>query len=119
MILVLFGMEDLMNFSANPLVAKVGLALFSLTLFACSSKVSDTNFEKIVPGMSEQQVSDIMGLADESRSDQVNVDREQQFVSTRTKWHGDSGTIVVYFENGTAQSKRFYKPGEEPKDPHR
>jgi hypothetical protein len=91
--------------------------LIAVALAACSSKVTEENYEKIVPGMKEEEVRKILGLPSESRSTAVKLD--EVYTSTQTKWTGDQGTIVVLFFNGEVQSKMHYPPGVKPETPRR
>jgi len=96
-------------------LTRTGIALLlAAALVACSSKVSETNFDRIANGMKEEQVASLLGVASEARNTTVKIQGET-YTSTQSKWRGDKGTIMVVFLNGEVQDKRFYGPGEEPK----
>lgn len=78
--------------------------LVFLLLVACS-KVTQENFGKLQDGMSEQEVTAILGAPTESQS--VSV---LGVSGTTSRWVSGSAVITVRFVGGKAALKSFDKP---------
>ena len=89
-----------MNFAAA--VAALAAAL----MLASCSKVTQENFAKIQDGMTEQEVSSILGSPAESSSGSI-----LGVSGTSSVWKDDGTTITVRFVNGKVAMKSFDKPG--------
>ena len=86
------------------------LALVATLMLAACSKVNQENFLKIQEGMSEQEVSSLLGRPTESNS--VNV---LGVSGTASRWVAGNTVITVRFVNGQVAFKRFDKPGQKVK----
>ena len=76
-----------------------------MSLVSCSgSKISQENFGKIQTGMSQAQVTAILGEATESSSVDVAV-----FSGTVSKWKAGDVTITIQFVNGKVVAKQLSK----------
>jgi hypothetical protein len=88
---------------------RLGLAMLAvLTIFLadCSgSKVNQDNFNKIMVGMSQAQVKDILGEATESSSLDI-----AGFSGTTSTWRKGEAAITIQFVNGKVVAKQFAKP---------
>ncbi len=82
------------------------LALVAFAALAACSRVSEENFAKIRDGMSEQQVTELLGKPAESAS--VNV---LGLSGTASKWVERDAAITVQFVNGKVRAKSFERPG--------
>lgn len=82
------------------------LAIAAALLIAACSKVTQENFAKIQEGMSEQEVTALLGSPTESNS--VNV---LGVSGTASRWVGRNAVITVRFVNGKVALKTFDKPG--------
>ena len=82
------------------------LALLAALILTACSKVNQENFLKIQEGMSEEEVSSILGRPTESNS--VNV---LGISGTVSRWVAGDTVITVRFVNGKAGFKSFDKPG--------
>ncbi len=87
----------------RPLARFACLAAF-LVLAACS-KVSQENFAKIQNGMSEQEVSAILGSPTESTSRDV-----LGITGTSSRWVSGDAEITIRFVGGKVATKAFDKP---------
>jgi SmpA / OmlA family len=82
------------------------LAFAALLLLAACSKVTQENFAKIQDGMSEQEVTAILGSPTESSSGSI-----LGISGTASKWAGGDATITIRFVNGKVALRSFDKPG--------
>lgn len=87
----------------------LALALGLLVLAACS-KVTQENFAKVQDGMSEQEVTALLGAPTESNS--VNV---LGVSGTSSRWLSGDTEITIHFVNGKVALKRFDKPAVQQK----
>jgi hypothetical protein len=83
------------------------LAFTALLLLAACSKVTQENFAKIQDGMSEQEVTAILGSPTESSSGSI-----LGISGTASKWAGGDATIAIRFVNGKVALRSFDKPGK-------
>ena len=83
------------------------LAFAAVLLLAACSKVTQENFARIRDGMSEQEVTAILGSPTESSSGSV-----LGISGTSSKWAGGDATITIRFVNGKVALRTFDKPGE-------
>jgi hypothetical protein len=74
----------------------------ALLLLAGCSRVNETNFQKIQPGMSHAEVLAILGEADSSDSVALGP-----ISGARSVWRSDKAVIAVTFLNGKVQLKHF------------
>ena len=81
-------------------------AFAALLLLAACSKVTQENFARIQDGMSEQEVTAILGSPAESSSGSI-----LGISGTSSKWTGSDAVITVRFVNGKVALKTFDKPG--------
>jgi hypothetical protein len=82
------------------------LAFAAVLLLAACSKITQENFAKIQDGMSEQEVTAILGRPTESSSGSV-----LGISGTSSKWAGGDATITIRFVNGKVALRTFDKPG--------
>ena len=82
------------------------LAFVTVLLLAACSKVTQENFSKIQDGMSEQEVTAILGSPTESSSGSI-----LGISGTASKWMGGDATITIRFVNGKVALRNFDKPG--------
>ena len=80
-------------------------ALALVLLLAACSKVSEQNFAKIEEGMSEAQVTALLGRPSEATS--VSV---LGVSGTTSRWVGNGAVITVRFVNGKVALKSYDKP---------
>jgi hypothetical protein len=78
----------------------------AVVLLAACSKVTQENFAKIQDGMSEQEVTAILGSPTESSSGSV-----LGMSGTSSTWAGGDATITIRFVNGKVALRSFDKPG--------
>jgi hypothetical protein len=83
------------------------LAFAAAVLIAACSKVTQENFAKIQEGMSEQEVTGLLGSPTESNS--INV---LGVSGTASRWVGGDAVITVSFVNGKVALKSFDKPAQ-------
>jgi hypothetical protein len=83
------------------------LAFAAVLLLAACSKVTQENFAKIQDGMSEQEVTAILGSPTESSSGSI-----LGISGTSSKWTGGDATIAISFVNGKVALRSFDKPGK-------
>ena len=81
-------------------------ALLAALLIAACSKVNQENFLKVQEGMSEEQVTSLLGRPTESNS--VNV---LGVSGTASRWVAGDTEITVRFVNGKVAFKSFDKAG--------
>lgn len=85
---------------------KLRILVLSLALaLAACSKVTEENFAKVRVGMTEQEVSAILGSP--SESDSVNV---LGVSGTAWRWKSGNATASVQFVNGKVASKIWERP---------
>jgi len=82
-------------------------AFAALLLVAACSKVTQENFARIQDGMSEQEVTAILGNPAESSSSSI-----LGVSGTSSKWTGGDAVILVRFVNGKVAMRSFDKPGQ-------
>ena len=82
------------------------LAFAALLLLAACSRVTQENFAKVQDGMTEQEVSAILGSPAESSSSSI-----LGLSVTSSTWRGADAVITVRFVNGKVALKSFEKPG--------
>ena len=82
----------------------VGLALLlcSTLLLGCASKITQENFEKIQSGMTQAEVTAILGEPTESSSIGLGP-----FGGTTSTWKDGGRTITIQFVNGKVFAKVF------------
>ena len=83
------------------------LAFAAAVLIAACSKVTQENFARIQEGMSEQEVTGLLGSPTESNS--INV---LGVSGTASRWAGRDAVISVSFVNGKVALKSFDKPAQ-------
>lgn len=79
-----------------------GLLAAALLLLAGCSRVTETNFQKIQPGMSQAEVLALLGEADSSDSVALGP-----ISGARSVWRSDQASITITFLNGKVQLKHF------------
>jgi hypothetical protein len=83
----------------------IALTFAAAVLLAACSKVTPENFARVQDGMSEQEVSAILGSPAESSSTSV-----LGISGTTSKWAGGGAVITIRFVNGKVALKSFDKP---------
>ena len=83
------------------------LALAGILLLAACSKITQDNFAKIQDGMSEPEVTAILGSPTESSSGSI-----LGISGTSSKWTGGDAVITIRFVNGKVAVRNFDKPGQ-------
>jgi outer membrane protein assembly factor BamE (lipoprotein component of BamABCDE complex) len=80
----------------------LGIAILLLCLAACSSRLSQENFDKVHEGMSQKEVRDILG-------EPVNASSASLLglSSGEAVWKDDKTTISVHFLNDKVVTKRM------------
>lgn len=86
------------------------IALAAALAIAACSKITQENFAKVQEGMSEQEVTALLGAPTESNS--VNV---LGVSGTTSRWVRGDTVITVRFVNGKVALKSFEKPAEKAK----
>ena len=81
-------------------------AFAAILLLAACSRVTQENFSKIQDGMTEQEVTAILGSPTESSSGSI-----LGISGTSSKWAGGDATISIRFVNGKVALRSFDKPG--------
>ena len=88
---------------ARRRVQVVGMVLLcSILLLGCGSKVSQENFDKIQTGMTQAEVTSILGSPTESNSIAFGP-----IGGTTSTWKENSGTITIQFVNDKVIAKAF------------
>jgi hypothetical protein len=82
------------------------LAFAALLLLAACSRVTQDNFNKVQDGMTEQEVSAILGSPTESSSGSL-----LGISGTSSTWTGGDAVITIQFVNGKVALKTYNKPG--------
>ena len=83
------------------------LVLSALLLLAACSKVTQENFAKVQDGMTEQEVTAILGSPTESSSSSI-----LGISGTSSKWVAGDAVILIRFVNGKVALRSFDKPGK-------
>jgi hypothetical protein len=84
------------------------LAVLAIFLAACSgSKINQANFNKVLVGMSQAQVKDILGEPTEASSLDI-----AGFSGTTSTWRQGGAAITIQFVNGKVVAKQFSKPNK-------
>jgi hypothetical protein len=95
-----------MNLNRSLKLVLAALAVVLIFLPACTgSKISQDNFNKILVGMTQAEVRDILGEATESSSLDI-----AGFSGTTSTWRRNDISITVQFVNGKVVAKQFSKP---------
>ena len=81
------------------------LVLSALLLLAACSKVTQENFAKVQDGMTEQEVTAILGSPTESSSSSI-----LGISGTSSKWVAGDAAILIRFVNGKVALRSFDKP---------
>ena len=81
-------------------------AFAAILILAACSRVTQENFARIQDGMSEQEVTAILGSPTESSSGSI-----LGISGTSSKWTGGDATITIRFVNGKVALRSFDKPG--------
>jgi hypothetical protein len=81
------------------------IGLLLLALFACGTKVNQSNYEKVQKGMTQAEDENILGPPTEASS--VTV---LGLSGTSSTWKSKEGTVTVHYLNGKVQIKQFMKP---------
>lgn len=82
------------------------VALSAALLLAACSRVTQENFARIQDGMSEQDVSAILGSPAESSSSSI-----LGISGTSSTWRNGDAVITIRFVNGKVAMRSFDKPG--------
>ena len=82
-------------------------AFTAILLLTACSKVTQENFAKIQDGMTEQDVTAILGSPSESSSGSI-----LGISGTSSKWTAADATISIRFVNGKVALRSFDKPGK-------
>ncbi len=77
-----------------------------ILLLAACSKVSQENFARIQDGMTEQEVTAILGSPTESSSGSI-----LGISGTSSKWVAGDAVILIRFVNGKVALRSFENPG--------
>ena len=83
------------------------LVLVALLLLAACSKVTQENFAKVQDGMTEQEVTAILGSPTESSSGSI-----LGISGTSSKWSSGDALITIRFVNGKVALRNFDKQGK-------
>ena len=78
------------------------LTLIALLLLAACSKITQENFAKVQDGMSEPEVTTLLGSPTSSSSVQV-----LGISGTHSLWEGSDAVISVRFVNGKVATKSY------------
>ena len=81
------------------------LVLSALLLLAACSKVTQENFAKVQDGMTEQEVTAILGSPTESSSGSI-----LGISGASSKWVAGDAAILIRFVNGKVALRSFDKP---------
>jgi len=86
---------------------KCAVAVFTVALLlAACSRITQDNFAKVQDGMTEQDVSAILGSPTETSSSSL-----LGISGTSSTWRGGDAVITIRFVNGKVALKSFDKPG--------
>lgn len=92
----------------------IGIAILTLVLAACGSRLSQENFDKIREGMSQKEVRDVLG--DPAKAEGSSF---LGISGGEAVWKDDKTVITVHFLNDKVVSKRMSsadKKGSAPRD---
>ena len=81
------------------------LIVVALLLLAACSKVTQENFSKIQDGMSEQEVTALLGAPTTTSTVEV-----LGISGTHSRWEGSGAVISVRFVNGKVATRTYHKP---------
>ncbi|WP_333844861.1 outer membrane protein assembly factor BamE domain-containing protein [Pelomicrobium sp.] len=84
------------------------LAAVLVTLAACGAKVTQENFDKIKAGMTQEEVTALLGEPTESSGFSLG-----NLSGTSAVWKDRDGAIHIQFVNGKVLSKQFVKGRQE------
>jgi SmpA / OmlA family len=82
-------------------------AFAAILLLAACSKVTQENFARIQDGMTEQEVTAILGSPTESSSGSI-----LGISGTSSKWVAADAVILIRFVNGKVALRSFDNPGK-------
>ncbi len=88
----------------KPLCMTVAALVIWAFLAACGSKISQSSFEKIQTGMTQEEVIKILGEPTESSSIGMGP-----LSGTAAKWAAPEAVISIQFFNGKVKLKQFAK----------
>ncbi len=90
--------------SIGPNMIRVGtmMLLCSVLLVGCGSKITSENFDKIQSGMTQAEVTAILGDPTESSGIALGP-----VGGTTSTWKGNGRTITIQFVNGKVIAKVF------------
>ncbi len=77
-------------------------------LVACGTKVTQENFDKIKAGMTQEEVTALLGEPTEASGFSLG-----NLSGTSAVWKDKNGAIHIQFVNGKVLSKQFVKGGAE------
>ncbi|MEW5708017.1 MAG: DUF3862 domain-containing protein [Pseudomonadota bacterium] len=80
------------------------LAVALVVLTACGSKITQENFDKIKAGMTQEEVTTLLGEPTESSGFSLG-----NLSGTSAVWKDKDGAIHIQFVNGKVLSKQFVK----------
>ena len=83
------------------------VSLLALLLLASCDRATRSNYEKIKPGMTMEEVVKILGEPTDLRSVGVGP-----LEASTARWEGKKGTISIQFTGQTVRIKRFLADGE-------
>lgn len=92
----------------RKMFAKSVLISLLLLLTACGSKISQQNFEKIQPGMTMQQVVNILGEPSNVESFDI-----AGLSGSSASWRDKNSLITIQFLNNQVKIKTFGKSSEQ------
>ncbi len=87
------------------------LILFVVFLITSCSKVTQSNFDKIKPNMTMQEVITVLG--EPTNSDSINI---AGISGTSAVWQGNNAEINIQFLNNRVTIKVFNKPNKKQAD---
>jgi len=85
----------------EKVVCFAAICAIGLSLSSCGPKLSATNLAKIDPGMSAQQVQDILGKPDDTHDEHA-----LGFVGTRLTYHAKASDVIIVLVNNKVISVR-------------
>lgn len=78
------------------------LLLMPWLLLACGSKITQENFDKVQPGMTQEEVKAILGAPTESSAASIGPISGGTWI-----WKTGDATIAIQFVSGTVLAKQF------------
>jgi len=90
----------------RPVLLAAVVATAVVLLIAACSKITQENFAKVQDGMTEQEVTALLGPPTSSSSVQIIG-----LSGASSRWEGSDALIIVSFVNGKVALKSFDKPG--------